>query len=81
MEVIVTDVPVPVLVTPPGFLVTVQVPVAGKPVRITLPVETAHVGWVIVPITGGVGVGGCSLITTLADEGDVQPASLVTVNE
>lgn len=81
MEVIVTDVPVPVLVTPPGFLVTVHVPLSGRPVSTTLPVETAHVGWVIVPKTGGVGVGGSPLITTLADEGDVHPVSLVTVNE
>ena len=42
--VIVTDVPVPVLVTPPGFLVTVHVPLSGRPVSTTLPVETAHVG-------------------------------------
>jgi hypothetical protein len=36
-------VPVPVFV-PPGVLVNVQVPVAGKPFRTTLPVATVQVG-------------------------------------
>ena len=52
--VIVAVVPVPV--TAPGLIV--QVPVAGKPLSVTLPVATAHVDWVIVPITGAVGVPG-----------------------
>ena len=37
-------VPVPVVVVPPGVLVNVQVPVAGKPFKTTLPVDVAHVG-------------------------------------
>jgi hypothetical protein len=37
-------IPVPVVVAPPGFLVIVQVPVAGKPFNITLPVARVHVG-------------------------------------
>lgn len=37
-------VPVPVVKTPPGMRVRVQVPVAGKPFNTTLPVATAHVG-------------------------------------
>lgn len=49
-------VPVPVLVTAPGFWVSVQVPLAGKPVRSTLPVAIAQVGWVMVPTTGAVAV-------------------------
>ena len=51
-------VPVPVDVTPPGVLVNVQVPVAGKLLNTTLPVAKAHVGWVIVPTVGADGVNG-----------------------
>jgi hypothetical protein len=47
---------VPEPVTAPGFMV--QVPVVGSPLKTTLPVELAHVGWVIVPTTGAVGVAG-----------------------
>ena len=36
-------------------LVKVQVPVAGKPFMITLPVAKAQVGCVIVPTVGAVG--------------------------
>ena len=73
-------VPVPVFVAPPGLVVTVHVPVAGKPFNTTLPVATVQVGFVIVPAIGAVGVEGCALITTLADETEIQPAALVTVN-
>lgn len=52
---IVVDVPVPVVVDPPGDLVSVHMPVAGSPFSTTLPVARAHVGWVIEPIAGGVG--------------------------
>jgi hypothetical protein len=72
-------VPDPVVVVPPGVLVKVQLPVAGKPFNITLPVETLQVGWVIVPTIGAVGVVGWVLITTLADEDEIQPEVLVTV--
>ena len=51
-------VPVPVVVTPPGVLVNVQVPDDGNPLNTTLPVETLHVGCVMVPTVGGVGVAG-----------------------
>jgi len=54
----------------PGLIV--QVP-AGKPFKITLPVEILQVGCVIVPIVGAVGVIGCGLITMLADPADVHP--------
>ena len=37
-------VPVPVVVVLPGDLVKVQVPVAGKPLKATLPVATVQVG-------------------------------------
>ena len=48
-------VPVPVEVTAPGVLVSVHVPVAGNPLRTTLPVATAHDGCVIVPTVGASG--------------------------
>ena len=40
-------IPVPVVVAPPGVLVNVHVPVAGKLFNTTLPVGIAHVGWLI----------------------------------
>ena len=67
------------MVTAPGVLVNVQVPVAGKPLNITLPVATVHVGCVMVPIVGVTGDAGCALITILADTAEIQPAELVTV--
>ena len=54
-------------------------PVDGKPFSTTLPVDTAQVGWVMMPITGAAGVGGCALITTLADDTEVHPAAFTTV--
>ena len=66
-------VPVPVLVIPPGVRVRVQVPVAGRPFRTTLPVATAQVGWVMAPIAGAVGVAGWGAMTTLADATEVHP--------
>jgi hypothetical protein len=72
-------VPVAELEIPPGVLVRVQVPVAGNPFRTALPVATAHVGWVIVPIVGAAGVDGCELITALADTGDVHPEAFATM--
>ena len=50
------------IVAPPGVAVTVQVPDAGKPLKVTLPVATLHVGWVMVLIIRGLGV---SLIVTV----------------
>lgn len=60
----------------PGFIV--QFP-EGKPLKITLPVAREQVGCVITPTTGAPGVAGCTIITTLADAGDVHPTELVTV--
>jgi hypothetical protein len=48
-------VPVPVRVAPPGNAVTVQVPIAGNPLKATDPAEV-QVVWVIVPIVGAVGL-------------------------
>ena len=73
-------VPEPVVVVPPGDLVSVHVPVAGKPDKTTLPVATLQVGWVIVPTVGAVGVEAWVLMTTLADAGEIHPEALVTVN-
>ena len=71
--------PVPAIVTFPGVLVRVHVPVAGNPLTSTLPVDRAQVGCVISPVTGAVGVSGWALMTTFADEADTHPFELVTV--
>ena len=60
----------------PGLIV--QLP-EGKPLNTTLPVANEQVGWVMVPTVGAAGVGGCALITTLAEAGELHPAALVTV--
>ena len=54
---IVVLVPVPVVVTAHGDLVKVQLP-DGNPLNTTLPVAVAHVGCVIVPTVGALGVAG-----------------------
>ena len=61
---------------PPGFIV--QFP-EGKPLKTTLPVALAQVGWVIVPTVGAAGVRGWELITTLVEVPEVQPTEFVTV--
>ena len=76
---IVDEVPVPVVVVAPGVLVNVHVPVAGSPFNTTLPVAVAHVGCVIVPTVGAVGVPGAAFITTLAEATETQVEALVTV--
>ena len=68
----------PVMVAPPGLAVTVHA-AAGKPLRATVAVANAQVGWVIVPTTGAVGVTGWAVITALPDAGDEQPPE-VTIN-
>ena len=77
--VMVVLVPDPVVVTFPGVLVSVHVPVAGKPLNATLPVGTEHVGCVMAPTTGAVGVAGWVLITIFPVEGEVHPDSFATV--
>jgi hypothetical protein len=77
--VIVELIPVPVEIVPPGVLVNVHVPDAGKPFKTTLPVDRAQVGSVIIPTVGAVGVAGCALITTFPDAAEVHPASFLTI--
>ena len=60
------------MVVPPGVLVNVQVPVAGKWFKITLPDPTAQFGCVMVPRDGVPGGTGWEMITTLAEEPEVQ---------
>ena len=71
-------VPAPVVVLPPGVLVNIQVP-EGKLFNSTLPVANAHVGCIMFPTEGAMGVDGCSLITTFVEDGDTHPDALVTV--
>jgi hypothetical protein len=56
MDATVVLVPVPEELTAPGVRVIVHVPVAGIPLRRTLPVATPQVGCVIVPTTGAAGL-------------------------
>ena len=72
-------VPVPLVMAPPGLWVRVQVPDAGSPFRVTLPVARLQVGWTMVPRVGAVGVIGAVLMTTGPDAVDIQPSALVTV--
>jgi hypothetical protein len=73
---IVAIVPLPAI--DPGLMT--QVPVAGRPVRTTVPVGTAHdAGCVIVPTVGAGGAGGAGLIATSAVAMEVHPVSVVTV--
>ena len=49
-------VPVPEVVTMSGYLVMVHVPLDGKALSTTLPVDTVHVGGYISPTTGARGI-------------------------
>ncbi len=70
----------PVVVVAPGFVVKVHVPAAGNPDKAILPVATAHVACVIVPMMGADGAPTTELITAFAEATDVQ-VPLETVNE
>jgi hypothetical protein len=67
--------PVPDVVIPPGLLVNVHVPVAGRPLKSTLPVANIQVGWVMVPTKGA--VGNAFIVNDWVAETEPQP--LVTV--
>ena len=71
--------PEPEISTPPGLLVNIQVPVAGSPLKTTLPVDIAQVGWVIVPTTGADGADGAGFTTASAETEDIHPSALVTL--
>lgn len=71
-------VPVPVVVTAPGVLVKVQVPVDGKLLKTTLPVAKLQLGEMMVSTVGAVGVVGCVLISTLTDAPELHPAAFLT---
>jgi hypothetical protein len=55
------------------------VPVDGSPFNKALPVASLQVGGDTVPTEGAVGVGGCSLITKLAEAGETHPDELATL--
>jgi hypothetical protein len=67
--------PVPEIL--PGLIV--HVPVAGKPVKVTLPVGVVQVGCVGAPATGAVGTDGAAVMVTLPEGAEVQFEALVTV--
>jgi hypothetical protein len=71
--------PDPEISTPPGFLVNIHVPVAGNPLKTTLPVDISQVGWVIVPTTGADGADGAGFTTASAEAADIHPWALVTI--
>ena len=72
-------VPVPLIVVEPTDSVTVQFPVAGNPLKATLPVVVEHVGCVITPTNGAFGVDGWVLIIAFTDATEEQPTELVTL--
>jgi len=72
-------VPVPLIVVEPKDSVTVQVPVAGNPLKATLPVAVEHVGWIITPTTGAFGDTGWVLINAFIEANEIHPVELVTV--
>jgi len=70
---------VPLIAAPPGVAVTVQA-VEGRPLKATVPVAVAQLGWVMVPITGTDGTTGWAFITALVEDDDVHPEAVrVTV--
>ena len=72
-------VPAPVTNGPVGVVVKVQLPVAGKPFNVTLPVDIEQSGCVIAPTVGTADNGGALLISTGLDNAEVHPKALVTV--
>jgi hypothetical protein len=70
--------PVPVVVTPSGLRVKVQVPVLGKPVNTILPVATVQVGCVSVPTEGALGLPVLAVMTIFAVAEDSQPVLFAT---
>ena len=68
----------PVPAIDPGLIT--HVPVAGSPLKVTLPVGIAHdEGSVVTPTIGAGGACGAGSIVIPIVAGDVHPVSLVTV--
>ena len=65
-------------VTPPGFRVRVQVPVAGRSFNTTLPVAVAQVGCVIIPTSGTAGIAVTEMLSVRAV---LNPHELFAVTE
>jgi hypothetical protein len=78
---IVTLVPVPGVIIPPGLRVSVQVPAEGSLFSTTLPVGTEQVGLVIVPISGEEGMAPTVrvYVALAAAHGEPKGLSVVTV--
>ena len=69
---------VPVPAYDPGLIV--QVPVAGSPLKTTLPVGSVQdEGCVVAPTIGAEGASGAGFITTFAVGRDVHPVALLIV--
>lgn len=76
---ILTLVPVPVVVIPPGLRVRVHVPFEGKPLNVTLPVATEHDGLVIVPTTGAEGLSFTVIVYVAFAAAQCEPKGLLVV--
>ena len=71
--------PVPDVITLSGERVRDHVPDEGKPLSITLPVETVHVGFVIVPTTGAEGSAFTVRVNVVAAASHGEPSGLLVV--
>ena len=71
--------PLPEVIIPPGVIINFHDPVAGRPLKTTLPVAMLIVGWVIVPTLGAFGVDGWALMVILEDETEIHPNALITL--
>ncbi len=65
--------PDPGIVALSGSRVRVHEPGDGSPLSSAEPVGTSYVGWVITPMAGAEGTGGCTGITIFPDSTDVHP--------
>jgi len=67
--------------TPPGERVICQTPAEGNPLNTTLPVAVSHVGWTIVPGTGGEGIALTynEKVAMTAEQGNPEGLFVVTV--
>jgi hypothetical protein len=75
----VVEVPLPVVVMPPGVRVIVQSPDEGNPFSWILPVETKHVVCVIVPIEGAAGLWLTVIVVDAEAEGPLHPFAVTLI--